>query len=407
MTGLPLQGVKVLEVASHVLVPMSGSVLAEWGAEVTKIEHPETGDPYRGLATVGLHTVYQGADTFFQSANRGKRSVGIDLHHPDGRRVLAELIRRSDVFATNFRPDTCERMKIDVAGVRRDNPSAIYVRGTAFGSRGPDAWRGGYDTGAYWARSGMQHMLTPPGLSWPPVARPAFGDVVGALAIAGAVSAALFRRGATGEPAIIDVSLLATGMWQIQTDVVNAAIAEDAGPAPTAPDRFHVWNPLMLPYRTSDDRFVALMVLSPDPHWPALCQCLGRPELAVDPRFADMDVRRQHAAECVSELDAIFATRALEEWQKALAGFQGEWAPVQTPKEVLRDPQVKANGWVASAEMANGARLPLVTSPVQFDEHPGRPQRAPEHGEHTEQVLLELGISWDDISDLKQRGAVL
>ncbi|MBO0731150.1 MAG: CoA transferase, partial [Acidimicrobiaceae bacterium] len=266
---------------------------------------------------------------------------------------------------------------------------------------------GGYDTGAFWARSGMQHMLSPPGIPWPPVARPAFGDVVGGLAIAGAVSAALYRRRETGKPAVIDVSLLATGMWQIQTDIVNAAISEDAGPAPTAPDRFQVWNPLMLPYRTADARFVALMVLSPDPHWPALCQCLGRPDLATDPRFADMDARREHAAECVSELDAIFATRTLDEWRKALTDFEGEWAPVQTPREVLSDPQVQANGWVAAAEMANGAQLPLVTSPVQFDENPGRPQRAPEHGEHTEQVLLELGMSWDDISDLKQRGAVL
>ncbi len=161
------RGVRVLEVASHVFVPMSGAVLSEWGADVIKIEHPETGDPYRGLVTAGLHKLHGGIDPQFQSTNRGKRSVGVDLKHPEGRRILGRLLESTDVFVTNLRADTRRTLSIDVDDVRADNPSLIYVRGTAFGSRGPDANRGGYDAGAYWARTGMQHVFTQPGAEWP------------------------------------------------------------------------------------------------------------------------------------------------------------------------------------------------------------------------------------------------
>jgi crotonobetainyl-CoA:carnitine CoA-transferase CaiB-like acyl-CoA transferase len=310
------------------------------------------------------------------------------------------------VFATNIRPDARARLRIDVDHVREDNPSIIYVRGTAFGARGPDAGRGGYDTGAYWARSGMQHLLTAPGAPWPPAPRPAFGDVVGGLAIAGAIGTALYRRATSGEPSVIDASLLASGMWQVQPDVIDAKFGE-AGTGGGRTDRYATWNPLMLPYRTADDRFVALMMLTPDRYWRGLCGALGHPELADDPRFVDLDARRQNARSCVEALEAVFAQRDLAEWMRVLAGFDGEWAPVQTPGELHDDPQVRANGYLADVDMGNGASLPLVASPVQFDEQPGRPARAPEHGEHTETVLLELGLSWDEISALKAGGAVL
>ena len=400
----PLDGVRVVEVATHVFVPMAGALLAEWGADVVKVEHPETGDPYRGLVTAGLHTVHDGVDVFFQSANRGKRSVGVDLARPDGRALLGRLLAGADVFTTSLRPGARARLGLDVEDVRADNPAAVYVRGTAFGARGPDAGRGGYDTGAFWARSGMQHLFTAPDAPWPAPTRPAFGDLVAALGLAGAVGTALYRRAVTGEPAVVDSSLLAAGMWQVQNDVVNARLGDDT-PA-RAPDRYRTWNPLMLPYRTTDGRFVALMVLAPDRHWPDLCAIVGRPDLAADPRFTDVDARRHNARACVEALEEAFAARPLAAWVEALAGFAGEWSVVQTPGEVHDDPQVRANGYVADVPTGRGSTLPLVTSPVQFDERPGRPERAPEVGEHTEAVLLELGLGWDEITALKQRGAV-
>jgi crotonobetainyl-CoA:carnitine CoA-transferase CaiB-like acyl-CoA transferase len=401
-----LSGVRVVEVASHVFVPMSGAVLTEWGAEVIKIEHPETGDPYRGLVTAGLHKLHKGVDVSFQSANRGKRSVGLDLKHPEGRRLLSRMLESTDVFVTNLRAETRRNLRIDLDDVRADNPSVIYVRGTAFGPRGPDAGRGGYDAGAYWARTGMQHVFTAPGAEWPASPRPAFGDVVGGLTIAGAIAVALYRRATTGEPSLVDASLLASGMWQVQVDIMNAALDEGASHR-VMPSRYDMPNPLMMPYRTSDGRFVGLQMLSPDRYWPDLCKAIGQPEMATDPRFADIDARRRNNRACIEWLDGIFAERDFDEWRRVLADFEGEWVPGQDPAELPADPQVLANGYVTSVDVGNGVSVPMVPSPVQFDEQPGRPSRAPEHGEHTESVLLELGLSWAEVEALKDSRAIL
>lgn len=402
----PLTGVRVLEVATHVFVPTTGSVLAEWGADVVKVESRDGGDPYRALATFGLHNEHRGVDPFFQSANRGKRSVAVDLKKSDGRKILSRLIAKSDVFLTNIRAGARRRLRIEVDDVREDNRSIIYVRGSAFGPRGPESQEGGFDSGSFWARTGMQHQFTPPSAEWPLPLTPGFGDVAAGLNAAGAVGTALFRRERTGRPSLIDVSLLASGMWQLQPDIVNSRLGDNPAER-IRPERYTFWNPLWMTYRTADGRFLSFMMLAPDRHWEDLCKRLGRPDLATDPRYADMTARRAYSQSCIETLEAVFAERDLTEWRKALSGFAGEWTIVQTPSEVHDDPQVVANGYIASVEAAKGVSIPLVTSPAQFDGLPGAPTRAPEYGEHTELVLLDLGYSWEDLIDLKDRHVII
>ena len=400
----PLSGFRILEVASHVFVPIGGGVLTEWGAEVVKIEHPVTGDPYRGLVTAGLHRAYDGVDPSFQFTNRGKQSVALDLKHPEGRAVLYRLAKNCDVFLTNFRPGARQRLKIECDDIRAHNPDIIYVRGSGYGQRGPDAQRGGYDAAAYWSRVGFGEMFTPPGAAFPVMQRPAFGDVVGGLTIAGAISAALLKRATTGEPSIVDVSLMGVGMWQLQPDITHAKLNGGSTHAP--PDRKATWNPLSGTYRTRDGRFIILVMLDADRYWADFCRVIGHPEWIDDPRLIDMDARKANARICVEMLDELFAGRDYTDWCETLARAKGVWSPFQTPLELHSDPQVAANGYLADVEMINGSALTLVTSPAQFDETYVMPTRAPEHGEHTEAVLLNLGLSWDEIAGLKECSAI-
>ncbi|MGH8917203.1 MAG: CaiB/BaiF CoA transferase family protein [Actinomycetes bacterium] len=401
-----MRGVRVLEVASWTFVPAAGAVLSDWGADVLKIEHPTQGDPQRGLATLGVLPGGAGVNFMIEFPNRGKRSVAIDIATDDGRDLLYRLAATADVFLTSFLPDARQRLRIDLEHIRAANPDIIYVRGHGQGVRGPDAGRGGYDASSFWSRGGVGDSLTPAGATMPAMQRPAFGDVMGGMTIAGGIAAALFARANTGETSVVDISLLGTAMWTVQPDIImtEALGLDDVF---RFGDRRARPNPLVGGYPTKDDRWIHLNMMQADRFWADLCQHLGHPELIDDPRFADAAVRAQNCRELVDVFDDIFRSRTLDEWKQALATADGVWAPVQRVVELQDDPQVQANGYLRPVTDSAGHDFHLVAAPVQFDEQPPDLRAAPDHGAHTDEVLRELGLSDEEIMARKVSGAIL
>ena len=402
MSEQPFDGVRVVELAQWVFVPVAGALLADWGAEVVHVE-PKEGDPYRGLASQGIGTERGGVNLSLALANRGKRSLALDIRHERGLSVLHRLLESADVFLTNLRPRALQRAGLASDELARRYPALVYARGHGYGVKGPDADNAGYDATAFWARGGMAHMLTPPERDYPIGQRGAMGDRNGALALAFGIAAALLKRARTGTGSVVDVSLLSTAMWTLSSDLL-AALGGDE-PRPSS-GRGPMINPLVGVYRTKDDRHIQLVFLQPDRYWPDFCRVIGRPDLAEDTRFADLSSRRENAAACVAELDDEFAERTLTEWKTILAPLDAPWAPVQSVSELLDDPQVEANDYIGEVVIDGESAYRLPAVPVQLDGRPPPLRRAPEHGEDTEAVLLEAGYGWEEIATLKEAGVI-
>ncbi|GAB89748.1 CaiB/BaiF CoA transferase family protein [Gordonia rhizosphera] len=408
MPARPMSGVRVVEVAQFTYVPVAGAVLADWGAEVIKVEHAVTGDAQRGLQNVGGVEVLGGFFPLMEHPNRGKRGIGLALENPEAREVLYEIVRNCDVFVTNFLPEARARLEIDVEHIRTINPDIIYVRGSALGSRGPEAGSGGYDAPSFWFRGGNAA-----GASWPGLEGmvgqpgPAWGDTIGGMNIAGGIAAALFSRAQTGEPSIVDVSLLASGAWAnaLSIDIALAGGSIMAGTDPTGMPGV-TGNPLMGNFRTKDDRFLNFCMLQPGRYWADLCTHIDREHLIGDERFDTTEKLMSNWAAAASEIAAAMRSRSYAEWIERFQTLQGQWAPVQNALEAGLDEQLRANGQVAVVLDEEGGEHELVTSPVQFDETPATPGRAPRFAEHTDEILKELGLDEERIIALKIAGAV-
>jgi crotonobetainyl-CoA:carnitine CoA-transferase CaiB-like acyl-CoA transferase len=399
---LAFDGVRVVELAEWVFVPVAGALLADWGADVVHIERLQ-GDPYRGLATQGIGTDSGGVNMSVTLANRGKRSMALDVQHDQGLAVMHCLLESADVFLTNVRPAALKRLGLDAETLTSRYPGLVYARGHGFGVRGPDADQAGYDASAFWARGGLAYILTPPEREYPISQRGAMGDRNGAMALAFGIAAALLKRARTGAGSVVDVSLLGTAMWTLSSDLLTALAGRSPEPA-TGRGPFP--NPVTGVYRTKDGRHIQLVFLEADRYWADFCRLIGREDLVDDPRFVDLEARRENSAACVNELDAEFARRTFTEWKQLLARIDAPWAPVQAISELLDDPQVVANGYLGEVVVDGEPQYRLPTVPVQFDGKPPTLQRAPEHGEHTEAVLAELGYEWDDIIGLKEAGVI-
>ena len=396
-----LDGVKVVELAEHGFVPSCGAILADWGADVVKIERP-TGDPLRAVMSQGFVADTGDFNFLFELYNRNKRGITLDLRIDEGRAAFDRVIEDADVFLTNFLPSAREKLHVMPDDVWKVNPRLVYAKGHGQGQRGPDADLGGFDAISFWSRGGVGHILTAPGA---PLVMPrgAFGDAPSGAMLAGGVAAALFARERTNKGVVVDVALLATAVWQLSTDLTATAYLREepkklqAGKA--------LANPMVGPFRTANGRWLMLNMLDDVRHWPPLCHALGIDDLVEDPRFADSDARRANA----DELHAIFVerigSRPLAELVASLAAEDTLFSTMASPLEVIDDPQVIANGYLAQHPTEQRARL--ATSPMQFDDEMTEIRRpAPGLSEHTVEVLGELGYSAADLTALREAGAI-
>ncbi|MFT4124696.1 MAG: CoA transferase [Gordonia sp. (in: high G+C Gram-positive bacteria)] len=405
----PMEGIRVLEVAQFTFVPAAGAVLADWGADIIKVEHAERGDAQRGLVRVlGYSADGSRFAPIMEGPNRGKRSVGLALDNPQARPVFEELVRNADVFLTNFLPGVRRKLGLTLDDVRAINPDIIYVSGSGFGSAGPDADTGGYDSTAYWARGGSAFGSMPAGaerVSFMPAG--AYGDNIGGMTIAGGIAAALYGRAVTGEPSEVDVSLLGVGAWATQFTVNMALMRGEALP-PQPVDRRSAaaGNPLTGAYQTSDGRWIQLSMLQARRYWPEFCRAVGRADLVDDERFATDALINANHAEASDIFAATIGEQPMEHWRKVFADIEGQWAIVQDSWEVGTDAALIANGRIAELVDADGNRQKLVANPVKFDDAPVQMVRAPEFAEHTDAVLRELGFDDERLIELKIAGAI-
>ena len=396
----PLEGVKVVEMGVWVAGPSAAAMLCDWGADVVKIE-PPTGDPFRGLFASALGAAVA-INPPFEVDNRGKRSVCLNLENEEGRALAKRLINEADVFVTNMRPRVCEQFGMSYDEVRATNPRIIYCQVTGHGPDSPEANRASYDIGAFWSRAGVGASLTPPGGPIPQQ-RGGMGDHMTGMSAAAAISAALFKRERTGEGQRVAASLVRTGVYMMGWDY---SLEMRIG-AKTAPyDRFHAPNPIINSFQTKDERWIWLLLLQGDRHWPDLLRAVGREDMKEDARWKTIVPRRENAESLVRELDVEFAKRTMDEWGPILDANNVWWAPVNTISQALQDPVVQATG--AFSHVGEGdAQIPMVNTPVDFYGTPGGPRGLPpELGQHTEEVLLEMGHDWEAIIALKEAGAI-
>ncbi|WP_310787050.1 CaiB/BaiF CoA transferase family protein [Mycobacterium sp. Z3061] len=403
-----MQGIRVLEVAQFTFVPAAGAILADWGADVIKVEHPARGDTQRGFLNMGGIQINPDRHPLMEHPNRGKRSVGVDVSTPGGQEVLYELAKVSDVFLTNYLPAQRQKNKFDVEHIRAANPDIVYARGSAYGDKGPERQTGGYDGTAFWTRSGVGYALTPAELGGAlGQGIPAFGDSIGGMFIAGGISAALLHRERTGEAVELDVSLLSTAWWAAGASVTQGMETGEVMRTPMPGSLAPSVNPFMGNYLTSDGGTINLCIISPTGLIRDTFEHLGIPDAADDPRFSEVLPLIQNADAAAKLIADAFAGKPFAYWRQHLKTMRGQWAPFQSLLDLADDEQAIANDMISEVEVASGgAPFKVVRGPVQFNHEPLETTRAPQASEHTEIVLMEIGMDWDRIAALKDAGAI-
>jgi crotonobetainyl-CoA:carnitine CoA-transferase CaiB-like acyl-CoA transferase len=396
-----LSGIRVVDVTAYSFCPAAGAVLAHWGADVVKVEPAHSPEAGRRVAERVPDLADDSEDLRYWHYNRGKRGIGLDLTRDEGRAILYRLVERADVFLTSYLTSTRQKLGIDLDDVRRHNERIIYAKGTGLGPLGPQADRGGFDLATWWGRGSLADSASrAAGTEFPP-GMTGHGDGMAGLTLAGGICAALVQRERTGKASVVDGSLLGTAVW-FNGIAINATLQGRSGWGQDYVPRSQK-NPLLNHYRSKDGRYIQLcMHADPDRDWPDLLDRLGRPELGNDLRFADTVSRLEHRAEAVALLDELIGQHTYEQLHELLATTKGVWEPVQTPAELLEDPQVVANGFVRGARHADGRQTHLPTPGILFDGDSGEPRPGPGWGEHTDEVLGELGLTAAEVAHLRE-----
>ena len=399
----PLAGIRVLEVANWLAAPAAGALMADLGADVIKIE-PPGGDVFRGYRMTSMGYTHEFETNYaFECDNRGKRSMTVALDRPGGPELVRRLSEKVDVFLTNLIQPRCVRYGLTYEEVRAVNAKLVYASFSGYGARGPDRARPGFDYAAFWARSGLMGLLGEPP-SPPPLCRGGQGDHTTALNILAAVLAALRLRDRTGEGQHVEVTLQGTGMWTLAGDMAAALVAREN---PGRHVRTQPANPIWNSYRAQDDLWVLLVMPQPDPYWPKFCAAIGKPEWAQDARYDGLAKRRAHSVDLTAQIDAIIAQRPRSHWAQQFDAHGLIWAPVATLTDVIDDPQVREMGWITSLDSPALGKFETLNTPFKMygaDIGPRGP--APSAGEHTFEVLSQLGLDDDELARLAEDGVL-
>ena len=397
-----LEGIRVIEHATYMAAPGAGSILSDWGADVIKIE-PPGGDPIRNFfSTIGTDLQ---DNPVFDFDNRGKKSIVLDTRTEDGQAILRKLAGDADVFLTNVRPGGLSRSGLDYDNLKQVNPKLVYCSLTGYGLDGPDADKPGFDVASFWSRAGVAALTIPKGQE-PFALRTAFGDHTTSIAAAAGICAALVKAGRTGEGQLVEASLLRTALFAMGSDF---AIQLFFGRIGSTKSRHEQIQPLMNFFKTSDGAWVCIVSRQGNVDWEPLCRVMDREDLINDERYTKAKGRRANSAELVTLMDQEFGKYTKAEIAERLDENSIAWAPVQTLAEVAADPQVKAAGAITQVPSASGdgSSFASPASPVRFpgaDDGPKGP--SPKMGEHSEQVLSDLGFKQSEIKRLFEDGVV-
>jgi crotonobetainyl-CoA:carnitine CoA-transferase CaiB-like acyl-CoA transferase len=383
----------VLDCASFIAGPAAATVMSDFGARVIKIEPPGIGDSYRNLFR--LRGTPDDIDYFWAMDSRNKESLAIDLKRPEARPVLETLVKKADVFITNFPFPVRERLRLRAEDLLHLNERLIYASLSPYGEQGPERDRTGFDTTAWWARSGLMDMVRATNDTEPAFSMPGMGDHPTAMAMYGAIVTALYRRQMTGKGGSVSTSLLANGLWSNSCQVQGALCGyELTGRGPRGSR-----GALAETYRTLDERDFIITSTNPARDWPALARTLGHPEWLEDPRFATPEARFANSGVLIGLLDAIFAEDVWEAWFQRLNAGGLTFGVVAKVDDHVSDAQLEANGMLP--EFVDGYGLRTVDSPFHIDGETKEPPRmAPGIGQHTRRILEELGVAASQIEAL-------